>query len=479
MALVMAGVQAGCDDSGSENNGTGGMSGGTGGDSGTGGAGGGGGSTGGCLDERVLVDPDIMVDTTWPCNSYVLQGITAIHDGVTLTIEAGSTIYGDSTDTANPASLVAMRGGRLVAIGTKDKPIVFTSIFAPGTRVPGDSFGGVVLMGKAKINDGTCVNDTGAAAADCSGAGDYYQASIEGIAATDPRGQYGGTDDTWDCGQLKYVRIEFAGYLLGADNELNGLSVGACGSGTKVSYLQVHRGFDDGIETWGGMPQYDHIVITGATDDSFDWDTGFRGKVQFAILHQAYTKGDKGIEADNLGAMELAVPRSAPEMWNVTMIGETGKIGMHLREGTRAKLNNFIVQGFSGGAVDVDAKVNMPAMEWPMYLSIEHSIFFMEPLGKDETGTDPVTGSLDNDMGFDEAAHIMEAARMNQIEVDPMLGSTAVAAPNYVPGNTAAVSGQGTPPADGFFDSTATYAGAVAPGDADPWYAGWTAFPEN
>ncbi len=38
-----------------------------------------------------------------------------------------------------------------MAIGTADKPIVFTSGKAPGTRGPGD-WGGIVLLGSAPTN---------------------------------------------------------------------------------------------------------------------------------------------------------------------------------------------------------------------------------------------------------------------------------------------------------------------------------------
>ncbi|MES1157621.1 MAG: hypothetical protein ABUL67_00850 [Haliangium ochraceum] len=475
LALLVGAIQIGCD-SGKSSNGTGGSSG-TGG-AGMGGAAGGAGGNGGnggsmaaaCKDERIVAT-NITTDTTWECNSYVLKGLTSIADGATLTIAAGSTIYGDSVDNSNPAALVAMRGGKLIAIGTADKPIVFTSNFPAGMRVPGDSLAGVVLMGKAKINNGVCQNDGDPATPACDAPG-FMQSNIEGIAANDPRGQYGGNDDTHDCGELKYVRVEFAGFLLGPDNELNGITVGACGSATKLSYLQVHRGFDDGIELFGGTASLDHIVISGPTDDGLDWDNGWRGKAQFVIVHQGYTKGDKGFEGDNLGGMEAVTPRSYPEIWNATLIGETGKIGMHLREGTRFKLRNFIVQNFTGGALDVDDVTVVPMTEWPTDMSIENSVFFGGNLSKDET----TVATANNDMGFDEAAALMAAARMNQINVDPMLGSTSIAAPNYIPGN-ALVMNQATPPAP--LDTTATYAGAVKPGVTTPWYAGWTAFPEN
>lgn len=465
LALLLATALAGgC---GSDNKpgatGTGGSPAGT----GTGGSGaglGGGGMDGSqaCGNDNIEVTDDITTDTTWACNSYVMKGRIHVLNGATLTIAAGSTVRGDGGPD-NAAALISTREGRLVAVGTPTKPIVFTSANPPGSRMPGDTFAGIAMLGKARINNGSMAP------------GGYLQTVIEGIEATDTRGMYGGADDTHDCGELRYVRVEFGGFIIGADNELNGITLGGCGSATKISHVQVHRGLDDGVEVFGGTVSMDHIVISGVDDDALDWDNGWRGGAQFVVVHQAYGKGDKGFESDNLGTDEDAEPRSKPELWNFTMIGEAGqaKIGMHLREGTRGILRNFIVLNFGGGALDVDAKQVVPETEWPTHLSVESSVFFGGMLGKAEmAGT-----SSDNDMGFDEAAKLQEPARMNVFDMDPMLTSVDIASPNYVPTNAAAVSNKATPGAG--FDATATYAGAVAPDETAPWWTGWTAFPEN
>ncbi|NIS32945.1 MAG: hypothetical protein GWO04_24640, partial [Actinobacteria bacterium] len=44
---------------------------------------------------------------------------------------------------------------------------------------------------------------------------------IEGLDPSESRGEYGGDDGAHDCGTLNYVRIEYAGFLFGTDNELN------------------------------------------------------------------------------------------------------------------------------------------------------------------------------------------------------------------------------------------------------------------
>jgi hypothetical protein len=511
IALVVGSVQAGCGGSnGTGAAGTGGGAAGTTGNAGTGGGaagttgdagtGGGAAGTGGgavaCKNDLIQVAADITTNTTWECNSYVLKQKVHIDGGATtatLTIAPGSTIYGDG-NTSSPAALISTRNGRLVAVGTPTKPITFTSYAPVGSRGPGDTFAGVVMLGGGVLNSGTCVNDPDTATPACEAPG-FFERVIEGIPATDARGKYGGSDNTWNCGDIQYTRIQFGGYMLAANIELNGLTLGGCGTQTKVSHVQVHRGLDDGIEVFGGAVNMDHILISGVDDDSLDWDFGWSGKVQFLIVHQAYSTGDKGFEADSFVDNEAITPRSNPEIWNATLIGQTGnsKVAMHLRRGTWYKLRNFIVHGFGnasgGAALDVDANAamttNSPTADWPTNISIESSVFFGGNLARTEVTTTPVAPEVaDNDGGFDEAASLMAAARMNSTTMDPMFPAglnvlMIPESPSYVPGNAAAVMGKATPGAG--LDATATYAGAVAPGTAagSAWYDGWTAFPQN
>ena len=114
--------------------------------------------------------------------TYLLKGWVYIGNGAQLTIEPGTIIKGDKE---SKAAIIAERGGKLIAQGTADSPIIFTSEQAKGSRKPGD-WGGLVLCGKAKNNQN--------------------EMQIEG----GPRTKHGGTDDTDNSGVLSYVRIEFA-----------------------------------------------------------------------------------------------------------------------------------------------------------------------------------------------------------------------------------------------------------------------------
>lgn len=426
---------------------------------------------GGCQAENVPVNGDITADTLWDCKSYKLKALTHVINNATLTIKAGTKIVADTDVATTRGGLIVSRGSKIIANGTKEAPIVFTSANVVGNRQSGD-FSGLALLGRAKINTGTCVGGTGA----CDQAGAYFERNIEGLPVADPKAIFGGTDDTWNCGELSYVRVEFAGAITSGDNELNGLTLGGCGSATKVNYIQVHRGKDDGVEVFGGTVNISHILVTGDEDDGLDWDYGWRGSAQFVIVHKwpGLASGDpNGFEADNNQANEAAAPRTAPMIYNATLIGTPGHRGMTLRRGVRSQIRNVIAQGFGAYPADVQwvQDVNVPATEWPTHLTVENSFFWMNGAFP----TEAVGTAADDDKGFDESAAFMDAARKNQFAIDPGITSVSPTAPNYTP-TSAMLAGQAVPPAP--LDVTATYAGAVAP-NTPSWTTGWTVYYQN
>lgn len=412
----------------------------------------------------VEVSANIAADTTWcAVDTYILTDKIFVTDGATLTIEAGTTILGETS-----SALLVTRGAQLVAEGTAAAPIVFTSANPEGSRATGD-WGGVVLMGSAKVNKGSCVNDGDTGTPDVCDAPGYLEGHIEGIDVADANGAYGGNDDAGSCGSLQYVRIEFAGEEFSPDNELNGLTVGACGSASNLSYIQVHRGKDDGIEFFGGTVGMDHVVITGASDDSLDCDLGWTGHVQYLVLHQFEGIGDNGIECDNNGDAMDAEPRTQPEIWNATMIGTTVTRGMVLREGVGGFLHNFLITDF--GTEPVDVRDEATALLWPTGLTIEDSYIWNNGPYKDESAV-----ADNDDAGFIEQTNIEDAARNNDVSTDLMMADNSATGtdgttPDYAPG----VATPGATPSAGF-DVSATFAGAVANGGTD-WTAGWTAYP--
>ncbi len=417
----------------------------------------GGGTGGGTTQMEVInVTADITTDTTWTKNNtYVLKQLTYV-TGATLTIEAGTTIAGDSA-----SALIVSRDAKLRAVGTASAPVVFTSSLPAGQRGnPQGDWGGLVFLGRARINTMGGENNA------------------EGL-ADEARNKYGGTDDAYDCGTLEYVRVEFAGRPLSANNELNGVTLNACGSATKIDFLQVHRGVDDGVELFGGTVNLKHLVITGSDDDGLDWDKGWTGKAQFILAAQVPGRGNHGIEADNDANNADLTPRSAPTLYNVTLVGrnpdtaasEGPSRGLILRAGTAGKLFNVIVTNFTDKGLLVDG--NPSKLQWAAgALSVSNSMFFQNPMSLTDYVSAPRADGGVTDNGFNEPTELAAPTLNNRFDVDPQLSG-----PSFKPAaGSPALTGGATPPNDGFFDVSATFVGAI--GDAD-WTAGWTAYPEN
>lgn len=396
------------------------------------------------------ISTNIEVDTRWACD-HTLSGIVSVKGGVTLTIEPGVTIKGTTG-----SALVIGKGSKLVAEGTADEPIVFTSSQPEGSRGRGD-WGGVVLLGTAPNNLQT---GTGAA---------------EGLDANDPDYQYGGSDASSSCGSLKYVRVEFAGFELTKDNELNGITFYSCGSGTKVDYVQAHMGADDGIEAFGGNWSGKHIVVTGALDDSFDADQGFTGNLQYVFFHQDPATGNYGLEWSNQKDNLDASPRTKPIVSNVTFIGTgtsdplvmTKSGAIKLKEGTAAGIHNSIFSYSYNAGVELTEKATEVVAD-KGEITITDNIFFKNSLADD--GATPYLGS--DDSAWDLKGFIEDPANRNQIDVDPKLGSYAWGTPNIVPAAGSPALGNGRA-VDGL--EATDFIGAVKDAGSD-WTTGWTSY---
>jgi peroxiredoxin family protein len=312
---------------------------------------------------------NITANTTWTSNkTYCLSGLVYVQNGVTLTIQPGTVILGDYA-TPN-SSLVITKGGKLNAIGTVDSPIVFTSGKDTATRAKGD-WGGIILLGRASLNRSGGVNN------------------IEGI-ATSTATEFGGgasPNDNDNSGTLKYVRIEFGGYIFATDKEINGLTMGAVGRGTTIDYVQCSYINDDAFEWFGGTVNCSHLVAFKCLDDNFDTDNGFSGSVQFAlgvrdslISDQSSSSTSEGFESDNDACGTSNAPKTSALFSNITDIsGFLGQdsanrvrlssvptfkfnVGARIRRNSNLKIFNSILMDAPWG-VRIDDAVNTKASD--------------------------------------------------------------------------------------------------------------------
>ncbi len=263
-----------------------------------------------------------------------------------LTIAAGTVIYG-KTGTPGGA-LIVQRGSTITANGTASQPIVFTSEKAPGTRVGGD-WSGVVICGQSANN-------------------------LKGQTGTDGIGELEGSYGAFhgggaspsltdNSGSLKYVRIEFAGYPINPNQELNGLTLGSVGSGTTVQFIQVTYANDDSYEWFGGTVNCKNIIAYKGIDDDFDTDNGFSGYVQYGLgirdQQIADQSGSNGFEADNDGSGSANTPYTSAVFTNMTIIGAKATAattinllffnGAHLRRNLKQKIFNSFITGYPTG----------------------------------------------------------------------------------------------------------------------------------
>ncbi len=288
----------------------------------------------------------LTVDETWTAdNIYVLDGKVIVGDGVTLTIEAGTIIKGEEGQETLASALVVDQGGTLIAEGTADSPIIFTSVLdgieqgqTTGTLTTSDTglWGGVIVLGKAPIS----VN------------GDVETAQIEGLPADEDYGQYGGTDPADNSGSLKYISIRHGGVAIAADNEINGLTLGGVGSGTTVDHIEIVANQDDGIEWFGGSVNVTNALVWSQGDDGFDADQAWTGTLTNGVVVMS-TESGSALELD--GPEGSVATEGGYTMENITLIGAgTSSMYADLRDGLIANLNNVFAYGFG-----TDATVNI------------------------------------------------------------------------------------------------------------------------
>ena len=252
----------------------------------------------------MTVSADITSNTTWTTGTIVLlQNKIYVKNNAVLTIQAGVIILGDK---ATQGTLLITKSSKIIAQGTSSNPIIFTSSEAAGSRAEGD-WGGVVILGNAKNNQPGGI------------------ANIEGIVVS-AESEYGGTNDQDSSGVFSYVRIEFPGIAFIPNKEINGLTFGSVGSKTKIDHVQVSFSGDDSYEWFGGTVDAKYLSAFRGTDDDFDTDYGFSGRIQFGLIVRDPdlfdAAGDSnGFESDNDATGTANFPRTQAIFSNITSIG--------------------------------------------------------------------------------------------------------------------------------------------------------------
>ena len=282
---------------------------------------------------------EIKVNTTLTKkNVYLLLGIVRVTNGATLTIEPGTIIRGDYDYLG---TLIITKGSKIIAKGEENLPIVFTTNKSNSDRKSG-TWGGIILMGDAPLN--TKQGELSS----------FYDKN-------ELHNSFGGKNETSDSGILKYVRIEYAGGKNDAKVALNGLTLAAVGSKTKIDHVQISFSGDDAVEMIGGNIDLNNIITYRNGDDDFDYSMGTQSNLQNSIaIRNPYISDNsrsRCLEIDSYDKIENFDPtkkKTLVKLTNVTLLNdETSSMQGLIKEAISLKTDSFIemtkcvVAGFS------------------------------------------------------------------------------------------------------------------------------------
>jgi len=391
---------------------------------------------------------------------YGLRGYVHVVEPAVLTIEPGTIILGDTV--GNNSALVINRGAKIIANGTPTLPIVMTSIAPPGQRRAGD-WGGLFLFGKARIN-----NPGGEAAQE------------GGVANANDKTKwyYGGNDDNDNSGSLDYVRVEFAGIALQPNQELNGITLGGVGRGTKFEHVQVSYSNDDAFEWFGGSVDGKYLIATGTLDDDFDTDNGFSGRIQFGIVQRFKNRADQStsqaFEADNDATATYNTPLSSSIFSNITAIGPLADTSnspnsrygaaAQIRRNSRQSIFNSVFVGWPRG-IEI---AQVPTMNAALADSLQvrnNSWYGVKGTGLNLAGGTPPAGMDANWIAKPEFGNVLDRSTPDNAMLDnafaedvtfnpaPKAGSPLLGTASFTRNGVVAID-------DSYFDKV-TYRGAM------------------
>lgn len=409
----------------------------------------------------------------YPDTVYVLKEFVFVDSLAVLRILPGTVIKGEEGQAENAKALIVARGGRIYAEGTRENPIIFTSVYDdvtdPLDMLPSDRglWGGVIILGRAVNN--------------VPGGSEI----IEGLPSTETRAYHGGNDDHDFSGILRYVSIRHGGSIIGANNEINGLTLGSVGDRTIIEYIEVYNNADDGFEFFGGTVTTRYLVSALNDDDAFDYDLGFRGKGQFWFAYMDNTTGDRGGEFDGGPSSAVtAQPYTRPIISNMTFIG-SGASSINtdndhmviLRENAGSWFLNSIFYDGYNKAFDFNDSYELDRLRSGDILFRNNVIYSMGL----KTNTDQTNLTIGDVISVFDPAYLAEFAdsltRNGNVFADPLLvnlNSNRRATGDLDPRPDAqGPAGTGTWfPSDPFFEPV-DYKGAFAPGQP-LWIDGWT-----
>lgn len=415
---------------------------------------------------------------------YSLDGYVYVDDGGILEIEAGTIIIGDTV--GQNSGICVNRGGKILAQGTAKNPIVMTSSAPPGQRRGGD-WGGLLICGKA------ATNHPGGEAALEGGIADGSTVRV--------RGWFGGKnapDDNDNSGIIEYVRIEFAGIAATPNSELNSLTMGAVGRGTKINHVCVSYANDDAYEWFGGTVDAKYLVSVGTLDDDWDCDNGFSGRIQFAVAQRYKERADvstsQAFEIDNDASGSYNKPYTTVLFSNITAIGPladtswtataTGSgeknysrnfgAGAQLRRNSRASIVNSLFLGWPRGIELLSTGTQAAANNDSIFIRNSYWYGVKGQVLRLDGTTPPIPADWVLNPAFNNFVDVekpQKAQLTNPFIIGNDFNPAPLASAPYL--NKASFTGNGIVKIDDPYFTKVSYAGAFEPDIAKRWDLPW------
>jgi len=235
--------------------------------------------------ELKTLSGDIQQNLILTKNIYwKISGNVKIKDGYLLSIESGTTIFGENQNSI----LTFEKGSQLIAIGKKREPIIFTS-----------------------QNDILNLEPKG---------GDWVGLQLS---------------ETYSS-ILKYVQIRYSGHNK-ASLQLENIKFD-----TVLEFLEIYYSNNDGIQLNGGDVNLRNILILGADGDSLSLKNSWKGKVQNIYIHQFNDSfGDKS------SGLEVSSDIKNIILTNLIIVSDKKDVGagIYLKKNSSVQIINSIITG--------------------------------------------------------------------------------------------------------------------------------------